>query len=74
MKRYILSETQTRQEYKRRYKALARAEKHGLDIDLIDGLYKAIICHGHTTETAKDIVYMLARNGAFGVDKNEKQR
>lgn len=72
MKRYILRETQTRQEYKRRYKALARAEKHGLDIDLIDGLYKAIICHGHTTETARDVLALLAEAGAFGICKGKE--
>jgi hypothetical protein len=66
MKSYILSESETRAEYKRRWKAMARAKKHGLDTDLIDALYGVLIKRGYERDIAISALYCAARDGLFG--------
>lgn len=66
MKSYILSESETRAEYKRRWKAMARAKNHGLDTDLIDAFYGALIKRGYEREIATAALYCAARDGLFG--------
>lgn len=66
MKSYILSDSGTRAEYKRRWKAMERAKKHGLDTDLIDALYGALIKRGYERDIAISALYCAARDGLFG--------
>ena len=66
MKSFILSESNNRTEYKRRWKAIERAKKYGLDTDLIDAFYGAMIKWGYQRETATAAVYCAARDGLFG--------
>lgn len=66
MKSYILSESGTRAEYKRRWKAIARAKNHGLDTDLIDAFYGALIKRGYERDIAISALYCAARDGLFG--------
>lgn len=66
MKSYILSDSGTRAEYKRRWKAMARAKKHGLDTDLIDAFYGALIKRGYERDIAISALYCAARDGLFG--------
>ena len=62
---YILKESPTRQEYKRRWKAVARAKNHGLNTDLIDRVYKLLRERGYTHETAIAAMILAARDGVF---------
>ena len=66
MKSFILSESNNRIEYKRRWKAMERAKKNGLDTDLIDAFYAAMIKRGYQREIATAAVYCAARDGLFG--------
>lgn len=66
MKSFILSESNNRTEYKRRWKAMERAKKNGLDTDLIDAFYGAMIKRGYQREIAIAAVYCAARDGLFG--------
>lgn len=70
MKSYILSESGTRAEYKRRWKAMERAKKHGLDTDLIDAFYAAMIKRGYEHDIAISALYCAARDGLFGFTNN----
>lgn len=62
----ILRESATRAEYKRRWKALARARAKGLDVELLSTFYGAMIAKGFTAEATKEALFLAARNGAFG--------
>ena len=66
MSNYILHDSGTRAEYKRRWKAMARAKNHGLDTNLIDAFYGALIKRGYQRETATAALYCAARDGLFG--------
>ena len=66
MKRFILSESNNRTEYKRRWKAMERAKQKGLNTDLIDAFYAAMIKRGYEREIAMAAVYCAARDGLFG--------
>ena len=66
MKRFILSESNNRTEYKRRWKAMERAKQKGLNTDLIDAFYAAMIKRGYEREIATAAVYCAARDGLFG--------
>lgn len=66
MKSFILSESNNRTEYKRRWKAMERAKKNGLDTDLIDAFYGALIKRGYEREIAISALYCAARDGLFG--------
>ena len=66
MKSYILSDSGTRAEYKRRWKAMERAKQKGLDTDLIDAFYAAMIKRGYTQEITQAALYCAARDGLFG--------
>ena len=66
MKSFILSESNNRTEYKRRWKAMERAKKNGLDTDLIDVFYAAMIKRGYKHETVTAALYCAARDGLFG--------
>ena len=70
MKSYILSDSGTRAEYKRRWKAMERAKKYGLDTDLIDAFYAAMIKRGYEREIATAVLYCAARDGLFGFVNN----
>ena len=73
MKSYILSDSGTRAEYKRRWKAMERAKQKGLDTDLIDAFYAAMIKRGYTQEITQAALYVAARDGLFGfVNKWER--
>ena len=67
MKSFILSESNNRTEYKRRWKAMERAKKNGLDTALIDLLYAILIRKGYSHEIATESLYMAARDGVFGL-------
>ena len=69
MKSFILSESATRREYKRRWKALERAHNHGLNTDLIDRFYVAMVKRGYERETIYSAIYCAARDGVFGLVK-----
>lgn len=73
MKSYILSESGTRAEYKRRWKAMERAKKYGLDTDLIDAFYAAMIKRGYTQEITQAALYCAARDSLFGFVNNWEQ-
>ena len=66
MKSYILHDSGTRNEYKRRWKAMERAKQKGLDTDLIDAFYAAMIKRGYEREIATAALYCAARDGLFG--------
>lgn len=66
MKSFILSESNNRTEYKRRWKAMERAKKNGLDTDFIDAFYGAMIKRGYQREIAISALYCAARDGLFG--------
>ena len=66
MSNYILHDSGTRAEYKRRWKAIERAKKYGLDTDLIDAFYGALIKRGYEREIAIAALYCAARDGLFG--------
>lgn len=66
MKSFILSESNNRTEYKRRWKAMERAKKNGLDTDLIDAFYRALIKRGYERDIAISALYCAARDGLFG--------
>lgn len=70
MKSYILSDSGTRAEYKRRWKAMERAKQKGLDTDLIDAFYAAMIKRGYTQEITQAALYVAARDGLFGFVSN----
>ena len=65
MKNYILHDSGTRAEYKRRWKAMERAKKNGLDTDLIDAFYGALIKRGYERDIAISALYCAARDGLF---------
>jgi hypothetical protein len=72
-KSVILGVAATRAEYLRRYKAMERAKRHGLDTDLIDKFYSAMAKKGYGHEITMAAVFMAARDGAFGfVNKWER--
>lgn len=62
----ILEHAATRAEYKRRWKAIARARKHGLDIDLIERLYALLCEKGYDRATILECLYYCAETGIFG--------
>lgn len=66
MKSFILSESNNRTEYKRRWKAMERAKKNGLDTDLIDAFYRALIKQDYERDIAISVLYCAARDGLFG--------
>ena len=66
MKSFILSESNNRTEYKQRWKAMERAKKNGLNTDLIDAFYGAMIKRGYQHEIATAAVYCAVRDGLFG--------
>ena len=66
MKSYILYNSGTRAEYKRRWKAMERAKQKGLDTDLIDAFYGTLIKRGYEREIAIAALYCAARDGLFG--------
>lgn len=66
MKNYILHDSGTRAEYKRRWKAIDRAKQKGLDTDLINAFYGTMINRGYEHETVIAAVYCAARDGLFG--------
>ena len=70
MSNYILHDSGTRAEYKRRWKAIERAKKYGLDTDLIDAFYAAMIKRGYERKTATAALYCAARDGLFGFVNN----
>lgn len=70
MKSYILSDSGTRAEYKRRWKAMERAKQKGLNTDLIDAFYGALIKKGYTQEITQAALYVAARDGLFGFVNN----
>ena len=70
MKSFILSESNNRIEYKRRWKAMERAKQKGLDTDLIDAFYAAMIKRGYQYETVTAALYCAARDGLFGFVNN----
>lgn len=73
MKNYILHDATTRAEYKRRWKAIDRAKQKGLNTDLIDAFYSAMIKQGYQRETTTAALYCAARDGLFGfVNKWER--
>lgn len=69
MKSFILSESATRREYKRRWKALERARNNGLDTELIEQFYLAMVKKGYTQETMRAVIYCAGRDGVFGLIK-----
>lgn len=69
MKSYILSDSGTRAEYKRRWQALARAKTKGLNIDLLCRFYAAMIKKGYERTFVIETVYYAAQNGVFGYIK-----
>lgn len=70
MKSYILSDSGTRAEYKRRWKAMERAKQKGLDTEFIDAFYGAMIKRGYTQEITIAALYVAARDGLFGFVNN----
>lgn len=62
----ILQHAATRAEYKRRWKAIARARKHGLDIDLIERFYLRMYQKGYNQATIRECLYYCAEQGIFG--------
>ena len=62
---YILSESETRAEYKRRWKAVARAKNHGLNTDLIDRFYELLRAKGYSREIALAAMIVAAQDGIF---------
>lgn len=62
----ILKESPTRQEYKRRWKSIARARQKGLNIDLIERFYAAMRKLGYDKQTTIECLLYCAKNGAFG--------
>lgn len=66
MKSFILSQSNNRTEYKRRWKAMERAKKNGLDTDLIDAFYAALIKRGYERDIAISALCCAARDGLFG--------
>ena len=66
MKSFILSESNNRTEYKRRWQAITRAKKRGLNTDLIDLVYTKLIQKGYSHKTAIESLILAARDGLFG--------
>lgn len=62
----ILEHAATRAEYKRRWKAIARARKHGLDIDLIESFYVWMHKKGYDQATILECLCYCAGTGIFG--------
>lgn len=65
-KNEILQTIKTRAEYLRTYKALGRARGKGLNIDLLDRFFGAMVANGYGRETMVAAVMMAARDGVFG--------
>lgn len=66
----LIKDSATRAEYKRRWKAVARAKQKGLDTDLINAFYGAMIKQGYEREIVIAAVYCAARDGLFGFVNN----
>ena len=63
----ILKETATRREYKTKWQALTRAKQAGLNIELVDRFYAALLSKGYDRPTAIECLLCAAKNGAFGL-------
>lgn len=62
----ILQTIKTRAEYLRTYKALGRARAKGINTDLLDRVFGAMVAKGYERETTVAAVMMAARDGVFG--------
>lgn len=62
----ILQTIKTRGEYLRTYKALGRARGKGLNVDLLDRFFGAMIAKGYGFATIMDAARLAAREGVFG--------
>lgn len=63
---YILNETTSRTEYKRRWQIINRARGKGLNFDLVDAFYKKMTDKGYNHETTLAAVFYAAKCGVFG--------
>ena len=64
---FILQETASRAEYKRRWQILHNAEKKGLNAGLVSAFYEKMTAQGYEQETIRAALYYAARNGVFGL-------
>lgn len=62
----LIKDSATRAEYKRRWKAVARAKRHGLDTELINRFYVLMCRKGYNMDTIKECMCYCAQNGVFG--------
>lgn len=66
MTNFILKNTNSRKEYKRRWKALERAKRYGVNVDLAGRFYALMLRKGYEIETVSAAMYYAAQNGVFG--------
>lgn len=66
---YILNETTSRAEYKRRWQIINRAKNTGLNFELVDAFYKKMVDKGYNKKTTLDAVFYAAKCGVFGYVK-----
>ena len=66
MTNFILKNTNSRKEYKRRWKALERAKRHGVNVELAGRFYALMLRKGYEIDTVSAAMYYAAQNGVFG--------
>lgn len=62
----IMQTIKTRAEYLRAYKALGRARGKGLNIDLLDRFFGAMVAKGYGRAAIVEAATFAAREGVFG--------
>jgi hypothetical protein len=62
----ILQTIKTRAEYLRTYKALGRAQAKGINTDLLDRFFGAMVAKGYGFATIVEAATLAAREGVFG--------
>ena len=64
---YLLNETTSRAEYKRRWQIMNRARNKGINFALVDAFYKKMTDKGFDQKTTLEAVFYAAKCGVFGV-------
>lgn len=62
----LVKNSANRAEYKRRWKAVARAKQHGMDTELMNSVYVLLCRKGYNMDTIKECMYYFAKIGLFG--------
>lgn len=71
---YLLQETTTRADYKKRWQTLNRAKKAGFNVDLLDKFYKKMLQKGYSRQETRDCLFYAVNCGVFGVINNRRQK